>query len=107
MVKKLVNSGGDCQSVIMFRKQLTSWLLERELSLRELSDMAGESLKSMESDLRHWARSLKHEGYRLVVEPARCRRCGFRFSREKWHKPSRCPCCKGDWIDEPRFHVEA
>lgn len=90
----------------MFRKQLRTWLLQRAMPLSELNEMAGEGLKAMEADLRHLARSLKHEGLRLVVEPATCRRCGFQFPRDKWHKPSRCPRCKGDWLDEPRFHVE-
>jgi len=41
-----------------------------------------------------------------VVEPARCRKRGFRFHSEKLHKPGKCPRCKGTWISEPLIAVE-
>lgn len=43
----------------------------------------------------------------LSIEPARCIGCGFEFrGRSRVAKPSRCPECRSERIDPPRFWVE-
>lgn len=68
-----------------------SWLA-RELGLRR-----GE----VEEDLRHAIRSARAAGERVVVEPAKCKQCGFLFDDEKLSKPGKCPACRGTRIFEP------
>jgi predicted Zn-ribbon and HTH transcriptional regulator len=53
--------------------------------------------------LIHLQRSLKGD---LLMEPARCRACGFSFTkRVRLSPPSRCPKCKGQRIAGPWFSV--
>jgi predicted Zn-ribbon and HTH transcriptional regulator len=42
----------------------------------------------------------------VVVEPARCRACGFTFGDDKLAKPSRCPRCRGERLFEAQIRVE-
>ena len=90
----------------MFRKDLIPLLLDRSFTLLELAELLETKLKTVEADIEHLLRSVRHQGYRLTVEPAQCRHCGFEFHKDKLHRPSRCPECKGTWITEPRIHLE-
>ena len=85
----------------MFRKNLIPILLERALSVREIARIVGEKPKDVESHVQHLLKSLKHSDYVAVITPAECRKCGFEFSKEKLHKPSKCPQCHGTWVNEP------
>lgn len=91
----------------MFRKELIQLLENNPLSLKEISQLMDEEPKDIEEDIHHLIKSLKHIPYRLHIEPARCRKCGFSFHKNKLHKPGKCPVCKGSWITEPRFSIEA
>lgn len=62
--------------------------------------------KDVEQDIKHLLKSLKRSAYRVVVSPARCRKCGFTFRTQKLRKPAKCPVCHGSWIEEPTLHVE-
>jgi len=90
----------------MFRKDLIELLLHRPSTLRELAEELEQPLKQVESDLQHLLRSLHHLPFRAAITPARCNQCGFVFHHEKLHKPSRCPRCKGHWIEAPRIAIE-
>jgi predicted Zn-ribbon and HTH transcriptional regulator len=90
----------------MFRKDLIGLLLHHPASLHELSEMLQEPVKDVEADLQHLLKSLRHQPYRVRITPARCHKCDFVFSRDKLHKPSKCPRCKGTWISEPRIAIE-
>ncbi|RLF80089.1 transcriptional regulator, partial [Thermococci archaeon] len=41
----------------------------------------------------------------LLIQPAQCKKCGFIFKPEI-RIPGRCPKCKSEWIEEPRFKIE-
>jgi predicted Zn-ribbon and HTH transcriptional regulator len=74
---------------------------------RELSGAVGVPEKQVAAHLEHLARSLKAAGERLRVEPARCQDCGFTFrKRDRLSRPSRCPVCRSERLDAPRFAVE-
>ncbi len=90
----------------MFRKELLELLQEGPLTVAEIARRFEAKPKEVAEDLRHLAKSLKHEAYRLVVEPAVCMKCDFVFSKEKLMKPGKCPECKGTWIDDPVVRVE-
>lgn len=74
-----------------------SWLA-RELGMRR---------GDVEDDLRHAIRSARAAGERVVIEPAKCKQCGFVFDAEKLSKPGKCPACRGTRIFEPLVSITA
>ncbi|MGB9704410.1 MAG: transcriptional regulator [Pyrobaculum sp.] len=93
------------------RERLVKALIEsREpLTVNQLQILVNTELKPSElyDELEHVKRTLKRLGYRLEVVPAVCRNCGYEFrDRERLKKPSRCPRCKSERIEPPRFYVE-
>lgn len=50
---------------------------------------------------------LRAGGVNLVVHPAHCLACGFRFTkRERARRPSRCPTCRSGRIGRATFTLE-
>ena len=90
----------------MFRKDLIDMLLGNPMTVSQIARLEDESPSRVADDLQHLFRSLKHTEYKSVVEPARCRACGFEFSTEKLTKPSKCPECHSTWVQEPKIGVE-
>jgi predicted Zn-ribbon and HTH transcriptional regulator len=90
----------------VFRRELLELLRGRMLPLSEIARLEKTRVQDLADDLEHLRKSLRHEGKRLVVEPAACQKCGFLFTKGKLTKPGRCPKCKSTWIDEPRVGVE-
>jgi predicted Zn-ribbon and HTH transcriptional regulator len=90
----------------MFRKDLIPLLENKPMSVTEIAREMDEAPKTVEEDLAHLFRSLKHSEFEARVEPAVCRKCGFEFGREKLRKPSRCPECKGTWLTEAKISVQ-
>lgn len=84
----------------MFRKELMELLRGRPHRLAELALLFECKPRDVEEDLKHLERSLNRQGLRLMVEPARCRYCGFVFARDKLRKPGKCPRCRRTWIEE-------
>jgi predicted Zn-ribbon and HTH transcriptional regulator len=62
--------------------------------------------RSMEEDLRHMIRTARAAGYAVIVEPAKCKGCGFVFDADKLTKPGRCPACRRSRIFEPLIRVD-
>ncbi len=57
-------------------------------------------------DLEHIARSVRSEGKRLIIKPARCGRCDYVFrGRRTIRRPSRCPKCKSEWLLPSSFII--
>ena len=91
----------------MFRKNLIEILLGNPMTVSQIARLEDESPSRVADDLQHLFRSLKHTEYKPVVEPARCRACGFEFSTEKLSKPSKCPECHSTWVQEPKIGIES
>ena len=89
----------------MSRKQLIPILSGNPLTLRQLAQRLGIKPTEAEDDLRHLVKSLVHGEWKLVVTPARCRKCGFEFGPDKLHKPSKCPECQATWLTEPEMEI--
>lgn len=89
----------------MFRKGLITMLLHQPMGLAAIASALDIPPRDVEEDLHHLQKSLKRSDYRLVVHPAVCRKCGFTFSKEKLHKPGKCPHCHESWIQEPLLEV--
>jgi transcriptional regulator len=75
---------------------MTPSALARELGLTR---------RDIEDDIRHVVRSARAAGYRVIVEPARCKSCGFTFAEDKLSKPGKCPACRGSRLFEPVIQI--
>ncbi len=88
------------------RRELSALLSEHPQTARELSQRASLPEREVASHLQHLMLSARGQGKRLQRFPARCLGCGFRFeTREKLTAPSRCPKCRSERIEPPRFFL--
>jgi transcriptional regulator len=92
---------------VTVRKLLLDLLSEQPRSVSSLARELGMPRNDLEDQLRHAIRSAQAAGHRIVVEPARCKGCGFTFADDKLAKPSRCPACKGSRLFEAQVSVLA
>jgi predicted Zn-ribbon and HTH transcriptional regulator len=76
---------------------LTAGALAREFEIRTV-----EALDHVE----HIARSLEETDEQLLAAPPECRECGFDEFDDIANRPSRCPACKSESVEEPAFRVE-
>jgi predicted Zn-ribbon and HTH transcriptional regulator len=90
---------------VTFRRSLIDVLSAQPRSVSSIARELGLKRGDVEDDLRHAIRSARAAGRRVLVEPARCRSCGFTFGEEKLSKPGKCPSCKGTWLFEPQIRV--
>jgi hypothetical protein len=90
----------------VFRKELMERLKEGPATVAELAREFEVPVSRVREDLEHVRRSLKHSPDRLVIEPARCRKCGFAFKQDKPTRPGRCPECRSTWIADPELRIE-
>ena len=87
------------------RQAIIVLLQEKALSTLELAGILGIEEKEVVGHMEHVARSVASQ-YKLHVEPAQCRKCGFVFTKKKQFKsPSRCPKCRGELVKGARFSI--
>ncbi|HEV3486820.1 MAG TPA: hypothetical protein VG106_15520 [Vicinamibacterales bacterium] len=89
-----------------FRKQLLDVLAVEPRTASSLARELGLHRRDVEDDLRHLVRSARAAGHRVIIEPARCKSCGFVFGEEKLSKPGKCPQCRSTWLFEPLLRIE-
>jgi transcriptional regulator len=41
-----------------------------------------------------------------VIEPAKCKQCGFVFDEDRLAKPGKCPECKGTRLFEAQISIQ-
>lgn len=88
------------------RQEMADILLRSRVTAQELSQALSIKEKEVRYHLEHIARSMV-KGKSFVVEPAVCKKCGFVFKkRDKLSIPSRCPVCKEESIQRPKFGIE-
>ncbi len=76
------------------------------LTAKEIKDRLGiRNEKEVYEHLYHIAKSLKRKEKKLIVYLPRCRDCGYVFNIDKPKKPSKCPKCKSENIEPPRFII--
>jgi len=77
-------------------------------SSRQLAELVGVPERQVEDHLIHVAKSVaRDQTRRFVLEPSRCRDCGFVFrERTRLTCPSRCPRCRSEAISPPRYGIE-
>jgi predicted Zn-ribbon and HTH transcriptional regulator len=75
-------------------------------TLKELSGELSVAEKDLPAAFEKLTLSLRREGVKLLVEPARCIACGFDFEgRARVTKPSRCPSCRSERIAPARYCI--
>ena len=89
-----------------FRKSLIDVLATQPRSVSSIARELGLKRGDVEDDLRHAIRSARASGRRVLIEPARCRSCGFTFGEDKLSKPSRCPNCRSERLLEAQIRIE-
>jgi transcriptional regulator len=90
---------------VTFRKALIDVLAAQPRSVSSIARELGLKRGDVEDDLRHAIRSARASGRRVLIEPARCRTCGFTFGEDKLSKPSRCPGCRGERLFEAQISI--
>ncbi len=86
---------------LTIRQTLARLLEQKDYTARQLADALDLTPREVEDHLVHLRRS---QGRRLIMEPARCRGCGYRFKgRTRLDAPGRCPRCRGQRIEGPYF----
>ena len=88
-----------------FRRELIDKLAETPRSVSSVSRELGLKRGEIEGDFEHLIRSARAAGHTVVIEPARCRSCGFAFDGSKLAKPSKCPACRGSRILEAQISI--
>ncbi|WP_267642574.1 transcriptional regulator [Haloarchaeobius amylolyticus] len=88
------------------RQRITDRLREGALTpsalATEFDVTAGTALRHVE----HISQSLENTDEQLLVAPPECRECGFTDFDDLLNRPSRCPECKSESLEEPAFVVE-
>src|SRR5262245_66290928 len=89
------------------RAALLDALRGAALTAREISVRTSLREKDVAEHLEHLERSLRREGERLIVEPAKCLACGFEFkSRGRLTTQGSCHECRRERIATPSFRIE-
>ena len=89
------------------RQSIRRHLRAGPVTARDLSALVRIREKEVISHLEHLERSLRRSGERLVLDPAECLACGYRFkNRRRLSKPSACPRCRAERIAPPVFRLE-
>lgn len=89
------------------REQIIGLLGQEECDARVISQSLSISEKAVYDHLPHIIQTLSSQGKKLKITPASCISCGFEFKdRKRPNRPSRCPKCKSERIDSPRFRVK-
>ena len=87
------------------RKQLLDILSAEPRSVSSLAHELALRRGDIEDDLRHMIRSARAARHQVIIEPARCKSCGFTFGEEKLSKPGKCPVCRGTRIFEAQLRI--
>ncbi|MWG35225.1 transcriptional regulator [Halomarina oriensis] len=58
------------------------------------------------SHVEHISKSLDPSDEQLLAAPPECRDCGFTDFDDLVNRPSRCPSCKSENVEEPTFTIE-
>ena len=86
------------------RERIAELIMDNPLTPSEIAKIMQMPTKDVLEDLKHIASSQKYG--KLVVMPARCKKCGYVFKPEI-KIPKKCPKCHSTWIEEPKFKILA
>ncbi|MHA1196115.1 MAG: transcriptional regulator [Promethearchaeota archaeon] len=94
------------------RQKLYEFLenLEGEMKLESLMEQLEYSdKKALIKDLNRIAKNLKRSGKKLLINPPKCKKCGYIFKLKSGSLkvPSKCPQCHEERIEWPTIKVES
>ena len=88
------------------RQKIIAALEEGECTAKEISGLIGIAEREVYEHLEHIRKTVQHKNAHFVIIPARCLHCDYVFSkRDKLKKPSKCPACRGTFIEEPLYRI--
>jgi len=87
------------------RERMTDHLRSEALSAGALANEFDVTTAAALDHVRHIAQSLEATDEQLLVAPPECRDCGFDDFDDPANRPSRCPECKSESVEEPSFTV--
>jgi predicted Zn-ribbon and HTH transcriptional regulator len=88
------------------RQKIISTLSAGNHSARGLSQILRIREKEVYSHLEHIERSAASKNLKLVIIPSECLACGYVFDdRKRFTRPGRCPRCREERIEDPRYEV--
>lgn len=90
------------------RERIADRLRDQTLSAAEIAAEYDITAAAALSHVRHVARSLDADpaDERLLAAPPECTDCGFAGFDDLANRPSRCPECKSEAVEEPAFRIE-
>ena len=88
------------------RKQIIELLEKEKCDARMISQRLGIREKEAYDHIPHIIRTVSAMGKTFTLTAAQCIVCGYEFkTRKKISKPGRCPVCKKERIEPPRFQI--
>jgi transcriptional regulator len=97
---------GSFLSMQTIRQAIIEMLSQGEYKAIDISQTLKLREKEVFDHLQHIKRTLSSHGKRLIIIPARCLECSFVFeSRNRFTKPGRCPRCRGEHIEDPKYSI--
>jgi predicted Zn-ribbon and HTH transcriptional regulator len=89
------------------RERIASHLRETTASASALATEFVVTTNVAIDHVRHVAQSISaDDDEQLLVAPPECRDCGFSEFDDPANRPSRCPECKSEAVDEPEFRID-
>lgn len=88
------------------RQQIADYLRKQTAAPGVLAEEFTITTESALSHVEHIAQSLDEGNEQLLVAPPECRACGFNDFDDRANRPSRCPECRSESIEEPLFRIE-
>ena len=88
------------------RERVADLLRERDATPSEVADELETHVDSVYANLKHVSRSVESGGERMLVAPPECADCGFSGFDDPLGRPSNCPSCESERIEEPVLRVE-
>ena len=88
------------------RQRIADALREGPETASSLSKRVGVPSSAVYGHLRHVAQSVEGEGESFLVAPPECAACGFSGFDDPVNRPSRCPECRSERVEEPAFTIE-
>jgi predicted Zn-ribbon and HTH transcriptional regulator len=88
------------------RQRIVDHLREEPLQAGAIANEFDITTKEALSHVEHISKSLAERSDQLLVAPPECRECGFNEFDDLINRPSRCPDCKAESVEEPIFRVD-
>ncbi|MFC4544186.1 transcriptional regulator [Halosolutus amylolyticus] len=88
------------------RQRLADALRAEPATPNELAARLDLTPQAVLDHVEHVARSIEGTDEQFLVAPPACRECGFDDFDDLLNRPSRCPDCKSESVDEPTLTIE-